>query len=77
MKAITTKYLGPTTYKGARIVAFDGDKNRRYFPYPHELSAEAAHTKCAYLFQTAMRWPNASLATGWQSGATYVHVVRG
>jgi len=27
MKAITTKYLGPTTYKGSRIKAFDMDGN--------------------------------------------------
>lgn len=34
MKAITTKYHGPTDKRGARISATDGDGNRASVAYP-------------------------------------------
>lgn len=36
MKAITTRYLGPTDTKGSRIKADDGAGNTYTMPYPYE-----------------------------------------
>jgi len=46
-KAITTRYCGPTDYRGSRIIASDSDGNRSTLPYPYELSGEACHLKAA------------------------------
>lgn len=47
MKAIETRYHGPTDTRGSRISAFDSDGNRVSIPYPYELSGEAVHRKAA------------------------------
>jgi hypothetical protein len=48
MKCIVTKYLGPTTFRGARIKAvISGGRHSLTIDYPHELDSEAAHWKAA------------------------------
>lgn len=47
MKAIRTKYHGPTNTRGARITASDEDGNKCTIPYPYELSGEAVHKSAA------------------------------
>ena len=47
MKAITTKYIGPTNYRGSRIKASDEDGNAITISYPHELSGEEVYRKAA------------------------------
>lgn len=47
---ITTKYLGPTNTKGARVVASSKGPNqtyRRVIGWDYELEAEANHTQAA------------------------------
>jgi hypothetical protein len=56
MKAIITKYHGPTDYKGSRIVASDEDGNRVTISYPYELSGEAVHRKAAEELCRKMGW---------------------
>jgi len=56
MKAIITKYHGPTDYKGARITASDEDNNRITISYPHELSGEACHRAAADALCKKMNW---------------------
>lgn len=56
MKAISTKYLGPTDRRGSRIIASDGDHNRLTIGYPHELNSEAAHRKAAEALRDKMGW---------------------
>ena len=46
MYAITTKYLGPTDTRGARIQARYGDI-RQAIPYPYELDSADAHRAAA------------------------------
>ena len=80
MKAITTRYTGPTDFKGARIIASDGDKNRVTIGYPHELDSEQGHRKAAQALIDKMGWgwgDSVHMHTGWQKGATYVHVFGG
>ena len=43
MKAIQTKYLGPTNHKGARIKAWADGWGSVIISYPHEYNAERAH----------------------------------
>ena len=43
MKAITTKYHGPTNTRGSRVVADDGDGNRVSLGYRCELNSTGNH----------------------------------
>lgn len=61
MKAITTKYHGPTNHRGARVTARDGDGNRVTVPYegPYEgrdTTREAAHARAALALCAKMGW---------------------
>lgn len=56
MKAIRTKYVGPTNTKGARIIADDGDGNKITISYPYEKSGEACHRKAAEALCAKMGW---------------------
>ena len=61
MQAITTKYLGPTNTKGARIQAAMGDI-RVTVPYPHELPGEAVHFEAVKKLCGKMGYKNRSLS---------------
>jgi hypothetical protein len=56
MKAIRTKYVGPTNFKGSRIIASDSDGNRVTIPYPSELKSEHAHAEAAVKLCVKMGW---------------------
>lgn len=56
MKAIQTKYMGPTNVRGARIKATDNDGNSVTIPYPHELSGEDVHRAAADKLVRKMKW---------------------
>lgn len=47
MKAIQTKYLGPTNYKGARIKAWADGWGSKTINYPHEYNTQRAHYAAA------------------------------
>ena len=74
MKAIRTKYHGPTNSRGARIIADDGDGNRATIGYPHELSSEDGHRLAAETLQQKMKWPGQLIAG--QHGNDHVFVFR-
>lgn len=72
MKAITTKRLPPTNFKGARISAFDSDGNRIVINYYYGLNDEGNHKAAAEALINKMNWGGR-----WICGATkegYVHV---
>jgi hypothetical protein len=56
MKAIRTRYSGPTNTRGARIHATDSDGNRVSISFPYELDHEDAHQLAAYLLMRKMGW---------------------
>jgi len=56
MKAIVTKYHGPTNTRGSRITASDEDGNKITISYPYELSGEAVHRKAAQALCDKMKW---------------------
>lgn len=73
MIAIVTKYLGPTNYRGGRIVATwqptcDGPAQRRTFPYDHaerDMHQHAAEQVAASLgLGFDADWRGASLPDG-------------
>lgn len=72
MKAITTRYLGPTETRGARIRASEGDGRSVTVPWDYSLDTEANHIAAARELCVRMGWAGA-LASGWQLGGTYVH----
>lgn len=73
MKAITTKYVGPTDTKGARIIAREPDGQRCTIGYPHELNAENAHRSAAEALRDKCGWKG-TLIGGWAGPSTYVWV---
>jgi hypothetical protein len=74
MKAIETKYLGPTDTKGARITASDSDGNRVTISYPHDLSGEAVHRKAAEALRDKMQWTGDLAGGATRRGYAFVFV---
>ena len=74
MKAITTKYHGPTITRGSRISASDSDGNRVYISYDYALSAEEVHRKAAVAFCSKMKWSGADTMVGGSIKDGYVFV---
>ena len=74
MKAIETRYVGPTNTRGARIIARDSDNNRVTISYPHELSGEAVHRKAAEALRDKMGWTGELISGGTKRGYCFVFV---
>ncbi len=74
MKAITTKYLGPTNTRGSRIKASDGDGNSITVSYPYELSGEDVHRKAAQALADKMHWAGELAGSAVKNGYAFVFV---
>ena len=74
MKAIKTKYKGPTNTRGSRIIASDEDGNCVTISYPYELSGEAVHRKAAEALCAKMQWTGAENLIGGSLKNGYVFV---
>lgn len=72
MKAIMTKYIGPTNCRGSRIKAWDEDGNKITIGYPHELSGEAVHAKAALALCEKMGWGKDIIGGGIKGGYVFV-----
>jgi hypothetical protein len=76
MKAITTRYIGQTERRPARLIARDLDGNRLIVPYDGDdlgpTAQEARHSAAARALCRKMNWSGA-LVSGAVSGG-YVHV---
>lgn len=55
MRAITTKFFGPTDFQGSRIRATDGWTSKT-IPYSHELSVDKNHRAAATAFAKKNNW---------------------
>ena len=71
MKAIITKYHGPTNTRGSRITASDEDGNRVSIPYPYELSGEAVHRKAADRLCEKMAWTGELVGGAMKNGYAF------
>lgn len=56
MKAITTKYVGPSNVRGSRIIASDGDGHRAITTYESALDSDANHAAAALKLCEKMEW---------------------
>lgn len=74
MKAIETKYSGPTNTRGARIIASDCDRNRISISYPYELSGEDVHRKAAEALRDKMGWTGKLAGGATKNGYCFVFV---
>lgn len=72
MKAIFTKYHGPTNTKGSRISASDSDGNRVTISYPYELSGEAVHRQAAVALCSKMNWKGELIGGSLKNGYVFV-----
>lgn len=70
MKAIMTKYHGPTNTRGSRISASDGDGNRVTVPFDY--AARDPHDVAALALCRKMGWEGTLAKGGLASGNVYV-----
>ena len=68
MKAIVTKYHGPTDFKGSRISAYDSDGNRVTISYDH--GSRNPHQDAAIALVRKMGWQPATPPSGWLEAIT-------
>jgi len=76
MKAIITKYHGPTNFKGSRISASDEDGNRITIPYPSELDWRDGepHRAAAQSLCEKMNWKGSLVGGSVKGGYAFVFV---
>lgn len=67
MKAIRTRYHGPTNSRGARISATDNDGNTVRVPLDYGLDDNQRHAAAARALCAKMSWHGA-LQGGWAGG---------
>lgn len=72
MKAIFTRFVGPTNTRGARIIASDEDGNKVTVSYPYELSGEACHRLAADALCKKMNWTGTLISGGHKRGYVFV-----
>lgn len=73
-KAITTKYIGPTDRRGARIKASDGDGNSLTQSYDYGASDGERHAQVAKALAEKMGWPGTLIGGSTKQGNVWVFV---
>lgn len=63
MQAITTKYLGPTNFRGSRIKAYC-QAGSITIPFDHSLSGEEVYAKAAWALCKKLGWNAERLTMG-------------
>ena len=74
MKAISTKYLGPTNYRGSRIKAWAEGGNRITLSYDDALNSDQMHLKAAIALRDKMSWKDGGKLLGGGTENGYVFV---
>jgi hypothetical protein len=72
MKAISTRFMPATNYRGARMIASDGDRNKISIPYPHELNSDEAHAFAAKTLRDKMKWKGEMIGGAVKGGMCFV-----
>lgn len=72
MIAITTKYIGPTNHRWARVVAVSGNGHRLFWSWDHALSAEGNHSAAAEALASKYQWHGRWIAGGTDNGYCFV-----
>lgn len=74
MKAIITKYHGPTDTRGTRVRAKEPDGKSLFVYWDHSLDSEKNHVRAANALRDKLGWKG-ELITGWCKDF-YVHVFK-
>jgi hypothetical protein len=69
MKAIRTRFKGPTDYRGSRYIADDGDGNRITVSKSYEHNEDRNHELAAKALIAKMGWGPVTIRGGWHGGA--------
>lgn len=72
MKAITTKFYGPSNVKGSRYSATDLDGNRVILSTDFALSSEGNHDRAALALCKKMNWRGNLVRGALKDGNVYV-----
>jgi hypothetical protein len=72
VKAIVTRYHGPTDRRGSRIAADDGDGNRIVVSYDHALDGEENHRMAAEALKSKMGWTGKLIGGTIRTGMVWV-----
>ena len=75
MKAIRTRYHGPSNVKGARISATDGERcagHTLVMPYDHSLNSDELNRKAAHAFRDWKGWKGELTGGGFQNDMYWV-----
>ena len=56
MKAITTRYIGPASTLGSRVIALDGDRNRIIIYWDSSVDPLGNHKRAASALCKKMGW---------------------
>jgi len=67
MKAIQTKFHGPTHTKGSRYSARDGDGNRVILSADHALNSDENHKAAALALCAKMHWSPSLIGGGYRN----------
>jgi hypothetical protein len=76
MKAIRTRYYGPTNTKGSRYMATDGDGNSVSVSTEYALNSDENHKLAAYRLMQKMKWPNELNGGGYQNNQFWTMLPR-
>jgi hypothetical protein len=76
MKAIRTRYSGPTNTRGSRIHATDGDGNRVTVSYQYQMNTVDGHEYAAYSLMRKMGWNNELAGGGFGRDQYWVMLPR-
>jgi hypothetical protein len=69
MKAIRTKYIGPSNVKGSRLSATTGERGQRLImSWPSELNSGEAHARGARALADKMGWKTELIGGGFPDG---------
>lgn len=74
MKAIETKYRGPTNHRGARVTATDSDGNSVSVPFDYDAGANGSHRLAAKALLDKMGWGGNWFGGGTKAGMVWVCV---
>jgi len=72
MKAILTKYHGPTDFKGSRVSAYDCDGSRVTIGYRSEFGTEPNHRAAAEALCAKMGWEGEMVGGFTKDGMAFV-----
>ena len=76
MKAILTKYMGPTESRGSRVVAYTTDQ-RVSIPYDSSLDDYEVYEKAAHALMRKMGWSGRIVGGSYKNNWIFVFVPSG